>query len=158
MSVTVRRGDPRSPAGTRLLEALHAYLTSIHPPERRYTLAIGRLCVPEITFFLAEEDGRALGCAALARREDADGRPYGEVKSMWVDPEARGRGAGDALLDELERQARADGLPVLRLETATDLGPAVRLYERHGYERRGVFGSYREWGDSVFMEKRVGGG
>jgi GNAT superfamily N-acetyltransferase len=44
--------------------------------------------------YLAERDGVAIGMAVA--RADADGI---EVKRLWVDPAARGSGAGTALLD-----------------------------------------------------------
>jgi len=77
------------------------------------------------------------------------------VKSMFVDPIARGSGTGAALMAALEAAARAEGLAVMRLETGDDLYPAHRLYQRHGFTRCGPFGDYDEGPHSVFMEKRL---
>ena len=55
----------------------------------------------------------------------------------------------------LEAEARAQGLPLMRLETGDDLYPAHRLYERHGFLRCGPFGDYVDGPHSVFMEKRL---
>lgn len=150
MSVTVRPGDPRSPEGRALLGASHAYLASLYPPEHNHYLPVEALAAPHVSFWIAEIGGRALGCIALARMEG-----YGEVKSMFVDPAARGAGVGAALMEALEGQARAEGLAVLRLETGDDLHPAHRLYRRHGFIDRGPFGDYEEGPHSVFMEKRL---
>ena len=108
------------------------------------------LAQPHIDFWVAEAGAQPLGCVALAR---LDG--YGEVKSMFVDPAARGTGVGGALLQVLEARARAIGLPVLRLETGDDLHAAHRLYRRHGFTECGPFGDYEEGPHSVFMEKRL---
>ena len=78
MSVTVRKGDPRSPEGTALLRASHDYLSSLYPPEHNHYLSIDALCAPDITFLLAEAEGRTTGCVAL---KAFDG--YGEIKSMF---------------------------------------------------------------------------
>lgn len=148
--VTVKPGDPRSEEGRALLGASHAYLASLYPPEDNYFLSVDELAQPHIDFWIAEVEGQPRGCIALARLGD-----YGEVKSMFVDPAARGSGVGAALLTTLEDRARATGLPLLRLETGDDLYPAHRLYRRHGFTDCGPFGDYEEGPHSVFMEKRL---
>ena len=148
--VTVRLADPRSGEGRALLGASHALLSSLYPPEHNHYLSVDELAQPHIDFWIAEGDGRPLGCVALARLDD-----YGEVKSMFVDPAARGMGVGAALVATLEQRARATGLPVLRLETGDDLDAAHRLYRRHGFTETGPFGDYEEGPHSVFMEKRL---
>jgi putative acetyltransferase len=146
--ISVRRGDPRSPEGRALLEASQALLRALYPPEDNFFLSIDELCAPHIAFFIAEEDGRALGCVALAHFG-----AYGEVKSLFTDPALRGRGTGAALMAALEADARAQGLPLLRLETGDDLFAAHRLYQRCGFTICGPFGDYAEGPHSVFMEK-----
>lgn len=64
-----------------------------------------------------------------------------ELISMWVTPEARGRGVGDALIGEIERWARSVGARVLRLSVAEHNAAAASLYQRHGFRYTG------EWGD-----------
>ena len=120
MTVTVRRGDPRSPEGTALLTASQAYLASLYPPDDNYFLSIDALCAEDITFLIAERDGKSTGCAAL---KSADG--YGEIKSMFVDPAKRGSGTGAALMEALEAEASAQSLPCVRLETGDDLYPNI---------------------------------
>ncbi len=150
MTVTIRPADPRSEEGRALLGASHALLSSLYPPEDNYFLSVEALAAPHIDFWIAEEDGWALGCIALAR---LDG--YGEVKSMFVVPAARSKGVGAALMEALEAQARAQNLPVLRLETGDTLHDAHRLYRRHGFTDCGPFGYYEDGPHSIFMEKRL---
>jgi ribosomal protein S18 acetylase RimI-like enzyme len=70
--------------------------------------------------------------------EDAPG--YGFVApevpelSMGVAAAFRGRGVGGALLEALLERAIAEGVGALSL-SVEDGNPAVRLYERHGFER-----------------------
>ncbi|EYD73974.1 IAA acetyltransferase [Rubellimicrobium mesophilum DSM 19309] len=148
--ITVRLGDPCSEEARRLLGQSHALLASLYPPEHNHYLSVDELAQPHIDFWIAEADVQPLGCVALAR---LDG--YGEVKSMFVDPAARGRGVGAALMAALEQRAHATGLPLLRLETGDDLHAAHRLYHRHGFSDCGPFGDYEEGPHSVFMEKRL---
>ena len=68
---------------------------------------------------------------------DTTERDVFHVFSMWVAPEARRQGIGQALLEEIEQWMRASGGRVARL-SVTDAAPgARRLYERAGYERDG---------------------
>jgi GNAT superfamily N-acetyltransferase len=57
----------------------------------------------------------------------------GEVKRMFVAPEARGKGWGRLLLRALEDRARAFGWSRVVLDTAAVLEEAARLYLREGY-------------------------
>jgi len=148
MSVTTRPGDPRDPAATALLHASHALMQSLYPPEDNYYLSIDALCTPAIRFVIAEQGGQTIGCAALALKDG-----YGELKSMFVDPAARGIGTADALMHQLDQIARAENLSFLRLETGPSLDAAHKLYARHGFTPCDRFGDYPESNNSVFMEK-----
>lgn len=146
--ITVSEGDPRDPEATALLQASHALMQELFPSESNHFLSIDALCAPEISFFHALQGETVVGTGALARKGD-----YGEVKSMFTSPEARGSGAAGAILDAIEAKARALGLPMLRLETGNTLHAAHRLYERHGFTYSGPFGAYLEDPASLFMEK-----
>ncbi len=148
MTVEVLPGDPHHPEATALLQASHALMQELFPPEDNFFLEIDDLCAPEISFFVAREAGRILGTAALADKGE-----YGEVKSMFVAPEARGKGVGEALLARLETTARAKGLRAMKLETGNLLHAAHRLYERAGFTRCAPFGDYPDAASSIFMEK-----
>ena len=72
---------------------------------------------------------------------------------MFSSPVVRGQGVGHRLLAEIERLARAENLPVLRLETGDRSEEALRLYRRAGFVERGAYGDYQEHPACVFMEK-----
>ena len=84
---------------------------------------------------VAEEEGRPLGLAfGLFDKE----RPkIGHVGGMWVDPSARGLGAGQALLDSAIAWARMRELESLELWVTEGNGAALRLYERLGFADTG---------------------
>ena len=133
----------------RMLSALDRYLQSLYPPESNHILDIAALCAPNIRFFVARRGVAPAGCGAL--RVEAG---YGEVKRMYVTPEARGRRLGRAILGCIEDQAAREGLALMRLETGIHQAAAHALYRRGGYTECAPFGEYRLDPLSVFMEKR----
>ena len=146
--IVVEPGDPKHPATTALLQQSQALMQALFDPEDNYFLDIEALCAHDIRFFIARRGAQVLGTGALALKAE-----YGEVKSMFVTPIARGCGVADALVLKLEDCARAEGLRVLRLETSLRLAAAVKLYTRHGFKECGIFGDYRPNDTSYFMEK-----
>ncbi|MEM7268703.1 MAG: GNAT family N-acetyltransferase [Pseudomonadota bacterium] len=145
--ITVGPGDPSDPDAAALLKASHALMESLFPAETNHFLSIDALCTPDIRFYVARDEGRIVGTGALAVKDG-----YGELKSMFVDPEIRGKGAGEALVTELIVRAELERLPMLKLETGSLLHAAHRLYERAGFTRCGPFGDYEDGEFSVFME------
>lgn len=101
---------------------------SAMPPEA-WQERMGR---PGTVRFVAEEGEAWLGLAGVALD------PAPEVFGMWVAPEARGKGAGLALLDACARWAQARGATTLALWVNVAQAPAVRLYERAGFVRDGA--------------------
>jgi len=84
---------------------------------------------------VAEVEGRPVGLAfGLFDKERAK---TGHVGGMWVEPAARGRGAGQALLDSAIAWARARELDRLELWVTGGNGAAIRLYERSGFADTG---------------------
>lgn len=148
--IIVEQTDPRQPETVALLEQSHALMTALFPPEDNFYLEVNDLVAPHIRFFTARINDRVLGTGALAIKAD-----YGEVKSMFVDETARGQGVADAILRQIEDEARAEGLSLLKLETGNILYAAHRVYDRHGFTPCGPFGEYENAKSSIFMEKAL---
>ena len=84
---------------------------------------------PKGCIILADQGGVLTGCIFLRRiRESA-----GEVKSLYVRPEARTHGLGGKLLAHLISEARAVGIDHLFLDTAGFMKDAIRFYEKAGF-------------------------
>ena len=121
---------------------------TLFPAEANHFLSIDALCDTRIHFFGVRVNGIYQACGALAVKED-----YGELKSIFTDPDARGRGLGRMIIQHIEGTAKALGLSALKLETGSLLHSAHRLYEREGFILCGPFGDYEAAKFSVFMSK-----
>jgi [ribosomal protein S18]-alanine N-acetyltransferase len=101
---------------------------------------------------LAEEDDIE-GYAGLDHGGDV-----ADVMTVAVVPQARGRGAGDRLVDTLVERAQARGAAAALLEVRADNGAALALYGRHGFEEISVRRRYYQPGDvdAVVMRRRLG--
>lgn len=156
----VRRIAPHEPAALRLLQASAAYIASLYPAESTYADPPQLLAQSHVTLFGAFVGADLLACVAIKQlQEEETGERYGEIKRLFVDPMARGRGLARQLMAEVEAHARALGIGVLRLETGVAQPEALGLYRKLGYVPRGPFGIYpKDPPDpfSVFLEKRLG--
>jgi GNAT superfamily N-acetyltransferase/DNA-binding MarR family transcriptional regulator len=79
--------------------------------------------------WIAEVDGRRAGCV-LCVHHDAH---TAKLRTLLVEPHARGTGLGSRLVDEVIRHARARGYRTLTLWTNDVLTAARRVYERAGF-------------------------
>lgn len=155
VDVTIEVARAATPDVRALVEELEAELAAGYPPEQRHGLTLAAIFEPHVRFFVARQGGAAVGCGGVAL---FDG--FAEVKRMYVRPVGRGQGASQALLARIEQEARAAGLPWLRLETGDAQLAAMRFYERAGFTRCEAFGAYaampaRAIATSVFFEKII---
>lgn len=142
--------EPSDQEDVRALFALSdAYAASLYPPESNHMVSGDVFATLKARFFVARRQGRAVGCGGVILNADCSG----EIKRMFVNPDARGQGVGKALLSAIETAARSEGIRLLRLETGVRNHEALALYRRNGYRDRGPFGSYVADPWSVFMEK-----
>jgi ribosomal protein S18 acetylase RimI-like enzyme len=150
----VRRGGHQD---VRFLRDMlhHAYYWRERDPgstAMRYVRAWGR---PGDTAVIALEEGFPVGAAWYRLFPSAE-PGYGYVDegtpelAIAVVPSKRGHGIGDALLRELLEKARQAGYPSLSLSVDSQNAGAIRLYERHGFERTA------DDGDSLTMVARLG--
>ena len=98
-------------------------------PAKSISAEAGDLTPPAGVLIIARLDGRPIGCGALKVKD----RDIGEIKRMWVSPDARGLGLGRRILEMLEALAKDFGLTTLRLETNRALKEAQALYRTCGY-------------------------
>jgi putative acetyltransferase len=155
MNLVIEQAGTPSPEVHDLIGELNAILGAAYEPHQRHGLAVGQLFEPHVRFFLARSEGSAVGCGGVALFAG-----YAEIKRMYTRPAARGRGVAKALLARIEDEARAAGVPVLRLETGIHQPEAIGLYEGAGFRSCGPFGPYATMSPeqietSLFYEKAV---
>jgi L-amino acid N-acyltransferase YncA len=124
------------------------------PAERREWMAARG---PRHPVIVAERQGMIVGWASLNVFNPRPAYQHVADLSVYVERGWRGRGVGGRLLEDLVERARGIGYHKMVLATFPTNAMGVRLYERVGFTRVGV---YREqgmldgrWVDTLVMEK-----
>ena len=89
---------------------------------------------PRCAYVVVEREGRVVGGAGVAPLEGGDPGVC-ELRKMYFLPEARGIGAGAAMMARCLQAARELGFRQCYLETLTGMDSAMKLYERSGFRR-----------------------
>ncbi len=97
------------------------------------------------TYFVAEEDGRIVGCGGWSYRSTLFGsdaragrdasildprKAAAKIRAFFVDPGCARRGIGSMLLERCESEARAHGFSEVELMATL---PGVKLYAARGF-------------------------
>ncbi len=144
--------NPENPAGPEASALIRRHLSQMaaqSPEESCHALDTSGLEGPEVQFFLLRRDGNPVAMGAL-KLLDGGAR---ELKSMHTVSEARGSGAGRAMLAFLLKLSRKEGATGIFLETGStdDFLPSRRLYESFGFKQCSAFADYTKDPWSVFM-------
>jgi ribosomal protein S18 acetylase RimI-like enzyme len=88
---------------------------------------------------LAVEGPRMLGWVTYGVNRDSDAEPgEGELRSIFVHPDAWRSGVGSALLEHAMSELAGQGYRAATLWSFDDNDRANGFYERHGFERDGA--------------------
>jgi GNAT superfamily N-acetyltransferase len=104
--------------------------------------------------WIAEREGRPIGCICLVRARGADNRPrrgVAQLRLLLVEPTARGLGVGRRLIAACDDFARTAGYHRIVLWTNSVLDAARHLYEQAGY-RRTASEPHRSFGAALVGE------
>src|SRR3984957_12827929 len=87
-ALVIRQEGPAQPDVIQLLRHGEAFSASLYPPESNHHLPLDALRRPEVRFLVARDaEGKALATGALVLNGE-----WAEIKRMWVEEAARGRG------------------------------------------------------------------
>lgn len=137
------------PGSRRIVETFY--------PEDNYARIMDRLEVehasPQGAIRLALKGGEPVGCGMFHTLEPG----IAEIKRVYVTDEARGTGAGCAIMQDLIEQCRADGFERIRMDTGKPLIAATRLYLSLGFELRDPYYEVPEVADGhlLFFEMEL---
>ena len=122
-----------------LLPLMRAYCDFYESsPSDQGVIAMARTLISDPSqgaVFIAREDGRAIGFATLDWKWSMlKGARIGYLEDLFVDPDARGHGTADALIEACADRCRELGMPALEWLTAPDNHRAQKVYNRTGAE------------------------
>lgn len=157
---TVRRADPTGSDAAQVGKLVADYLIQTErekaehldgahgptPLPEKYRHEVDEPCsaYASADVYVAELQGHLVGVAVVLGDQDAD-----EPKRVWVDPAARGTGAGSALLNAALTR---DKQRPLRLTVWRWRDDAIRLYSRRGFQ---AVASWDPRPDLICMERRT---
>jgi putative acetyltransferase len=163
MTPIIEQMQPDTPAAVELITELEEHLGSLgYPDHSRHGYSVDKLIQQKVDFFVivafmapasgfsSEGERSYIGCGGLQRFAD-----YAELKRMYIRPQFQGQGHGQMMLRHLCAFARHHGISTVRLETGIHQHPAIKLYERFGFQRRAPFGEYRLDPNSIYYEIEV---
>lgn len=143
--ISIRRAEPRDAGAlVRLAGEIGAedgawlLTTDTARPvaeERRYLRAVRNHA--DAAVFVADDGGRLVARLSLARDPHPACAHVADL-GLMVAASHRRRGLGRALLEQAVAWARGAGVAKLELHVFPWNGPALRLYERFGFEREGL--------------------
>lgn len=116
-----------------------------------------------LPYLVAEEDGRLLGFAYCQWFKPRPAYRFSAEDSIYMHPDARGKGLGKLLLSQLAAQAEAAGIRKL-IAVIGDSANAgsIGVHKAQGFSQVGIFKScgwkFGRWLDIVLMEKFIGAG
>jgi len=149
MKVTIE--DLSHPDIRLLLEEHHQDMQKHSPPESIHALDLAALKAADVTFWCAWEGEQLGGCGAL---KDL-GHGHGEIKSMRTAAAFLRRGVAAKILTVIIEHAQSSRFKRLSLETGSmaAFAPAVKLYQKFGFEPCPPFANYELDPYSRFMTK-----
>jgi len=116
-----------------------AFYETSPPPDQLAALSRALLDDPEtegLQLLARDEQSVAVGFATLYWTwSTTRASRLAVMNDLFVSPEARGAGAGRALIDACAERARARGCAALEWQTAPDNHTAQRVYDATGAER-----------------------
>ena len=124
--------DPEEPPASDLLAAMRVELNDVYETFSRLDnppLHPSELRPPNGVYVVGYEGTEAVAGGGVRRLSE----DVGEIKRMYVRPEARSRGLARALLVALEEAARSLGYLAVRLDTGPKQVHALALYRSAGY-------------------------
>jgi L-amino acid N-acyltransferase YncA len=162
-SLVVRDAEERDVPAITAIYAHHvltglATFEVVPPDSAEMARRRASVLASELPYFVVEDGGGILGYAYAAPYRTRAGYRYTVEDSIYVDPNAVGRGVGRVLLERLIDACEASGCrQMIAVIGDTDNRASIRLHEACGFTRVGMLPStgfkFGRWVDSVLMQR-----
>lgn len=146
--ITITPVSPTNEAVQKLVATLDTYQISLYNITPCQLEPVALLERSGAYMVGAYEGDRLIGIGAVKLFDD-----YSEIKRMYVEEGARGKGCADKILGALEEHARKNRRFRIYLETGNLQEAAIRFYKRSGYSEVDSFGGRVKNGVSVYFYK-----
>jgi phosphinothricin acetyltransferase len=134
------------------------------PTEAEMTTRRADVLAKGLPYLVIEEDGgRVLGYAYCQWFKPRPAYRFSAEDSIYMHPDAAGKGLGKALLAELIRQAEAAGVrKLIAVIGDSNNAASVGIHKALGFEPAGTIRNcgwkFERWLDIVIMDKAIGEG
>ena len=137
-----------------------APLDETAPPSGAIANKIASVASAGLPFLVAETQGRVSGYAYLSPYSERSAYRYTVENSVYVTPDARGRGVGRALLERLLVEGAQVGVrEVIAIITLTDGRASVALHRACGFREAGRLNAvgfkHSRWHDTLLMQRSL---
>jgi putative acetyltransferase len=147
---SIKRTNSDDPDFQKLTQALDVELCRIYNTQQADYEEFNRITdLP--TVVLAYEDDIPVGCGCFKKYDDTTI----EIKRMYVEPGARGKGIASQIVGELETWALELKNNFAVLETGKKQPEAIAMYQKLGYSLTDRYGQYSDMDNSVCMRKQL---
>jgi L-amino acid N-acyltransferase YncA len=133
------------------------------PSESDMTARRADVLAKGLPYLVAEDDGQVLGFAYCQWFKPRPAYRFSAEDSIYLHPDAAGKGLGRALLAQLARQAEEIGIrKLIAVIGDSNNAGSVGVHRSLGFAPVGMFKScgwkFGKWLDIVLMEKTLGEG
>jgi DNA-binding MarR family transcriptional regulator/GNAT superfamily N-acetyltransferase len=137
-----------------LLRLINEYYEAINVTQREAPATIKKIIQDKRSgVWLAHLNNQAVGCVVLKPLPSMSSAA--ECKRLYVQPQARGHGLANSMLDALETFAHDQGLTWIYLDSFDALTAAVTLYKKRGYVPCDRYNDNPQ--ATIFLRKKVSG-
>jgi DNA-binding MarR family transcriptional regulator/GNAT superfamily N-acetyltransferase len=137
-----------------VLRLINEYYEAINVAQRDTSASIRKIIQDKKSgVWLAYLNNQAVGCVVLKALPSMSSAA--ECKRLYVQPQARGHGLANGMLDALETFAHHKGLTWIYLDSFDALKAAVALYKKRGYLPCDRYNDNPQ--ATIFLRKKVSG-
>jgi phosphinothricin acetyltransferase len=167
-TVSAPRVRTAEPSDAPAIAAIYAHYVATSPATfdetapgaEAFARKIASVTAAGLPFVVAEEDGALAGFGYLAPYRERSAYRHTVEDSVYVAPEALGRGIGRALLTRLLADGeRSDARQAIAVIAATDAEASIALHRSLGFRDAGrleaVGLKHGSWHDTILMQRSL---